>query len=83
MIEHESDLWPERRWAIQEIQKVGVRWEATVYYFRSAKERDAWVAGNVLTRVAVGKRHPLVKALRQQWRQEALSKLGEWRARHQ
>lgn len=75
MIEHESDLWPERRWAID---LSGLR----AYPFRSAKERNDHVAANAMIWRAVGKRHPAVKRLRQQWRQEALTKLAEWKEQH-
>lgn len=63
---HESDLWPERRWAIFcPPHKNGV---VEARPFKSEKERDAWVSKNPLLRQAVGQRHPVVKALREQWR---------------
>lgn len=83
MIEHESDLWPERRWAIADSEiGDGVR----AYTFRSEYERDHWIASDPLGdygRFAVGKRHSAVKRLRQQWRQKALRELTEWKAKHQ
>lgn len=85
MIEHESDRWPERRWAIE-------RFPVRIYLpsdpaaqaapFKSARERDAWVALDPVSREAVGKRHPAVKRLRQQWRQDVLKKLADWKERH-
>lgn len=69
MIEHESDLWPERRWAIQRFSTRAPSPDiptAQVVPFKSERERDAWVAKDP-ARYAVGKRHPLVKSLRREW----------------
>lgn len=77
MIEHESDLWPERRWAIVIYGSGAVR----ALPFRNTATRDAWVYENPRSRRAVGKRHPAVMSLRQRWRQEALESLAEWKAR--
>jgi hypothetical protein len=82
VIEHESDLWAERRWAIADSEiGDGVR----AFPFRSEYERKHWITSDTLGdygRRAVGKRHPAVKALRQQWRQEALRKLAEWKEQY-
>ena len=63
-ITHESDTWYGRRWAIY-IEPNTASLQARP--FRSAQERDAWVAKNPRSRQAVGKRHPVVKAMRQHW----------------
>lgn len=67
MITHESDLWPDRRWGVER-DDAGMK----VAWFRSEEGRDRWVAQRPHHRRAVGKRHPAVKALRQQWRAAAL-----------
>lgn len=59
MIEHESDLWPERRWAVQ---RNDARPGVVALAFSNAAARDAWVKVSPTTRRAVGKRHPAVKA---------------------
>lgn len=76
MIEHESDLWPERRWAV-----ATTLWVSEAKPFASSHARDAWIKANPGARRAVGKRHPAVKALRQQWRAKALSELRAWKER--
>lgn len=79
MIGHESDLWPDRRWGIfVPPHKAGV---IDAKPFKSAAERDVWVAANPQCRRSVGKRHPAVKSLRQQWRAKALSELRAWKER--
>lgn len=81
MIEHESDLWPERRWAIKWYQPtLDPSVPYGVWCFKSSQERDTWIAEMPGIRQAVGKRHPAVKALRQQWRQERLRFLDSVRA---
>ena len=76
MIEHESDLWPERYWAI-DIARERIR----AYPFPSLDARGLWIIINSASRSMVGKRHPAVKALRQRWRQEALKRLAERKER--
>lgn len=65
MIEHESDLWPVRRWGAQRAVNSS---RVFVRPFKSEQERDAWIKENPARRSAVGKRHPAVKRLRQAWR---------------
>lgn len=77
MFEHQSDLWPERRWGIfVPPHKSGV---IEAKPFMDETLRDQWVAANPLMRQAVGKRHPAVKALRQQWRAQALADLRAYK----
>jgi hypothetical protein len=71
MTEHHSDVWPERRWAVERSDSGGVK----VHWFTSEAVRDRWIAQRRHHRRAVGKRHPAVKALRQQWRATALDEL--------
>jgi hypothetical protein len=57
------ELWQECRWGLYMPPHKNGLIEAMP--FRSARERDAWVAQNPDMRQAVGKRHPAVKAFRQ------------------
>lgn len=76
---HESDMWPERRWALFcSPHKNGT---AEAKPFKPEKERNAWVTENPLMRQAVGQRHPVVKAQRNRWRAAWLAALKAWRQR--
>lgn len=80
MTEHESDLWPERRWGVFcPPHKNGV---IEAKPFKTEAERNAWVAENPLMRQAVGVRHQAVKALRGRWRAEAIKRLRAWKEKH-